>query len=84
MTGTLVITHGPNKASIAWDTDHANGSGPLDPAIAAATFDQNVDRMFAFAETVAGEPAEQIKKGEFDPQTQSKVTMTPQIAGGRR
>jgi len=85
MTGTLVITHGPEKGSIEWDTDHSDGKGPLDPANAEAKFNEMVGSgMFAFASTTTGGPAEQIKEGEFDPQTQTKVTMTPQIAGGSR
>jgi len=82
MTGTLVIT-GRSPQKIDWDTEHANGNGPLDPAIANARFEEMVTekRMFAFADTVSGE-REQIRHGGFDPETQSKVTLTPQIAGG--
>lgn len=82
MTGQLVIL-GKSPQTIDWDTEHANGNGPLDPAVANARFEEIVQgqRMFAFADTVTGE-REQIHGGGFDPQTQTKVTMTPQIAGG--
>lgn len=85
MTGTLVISHGPNAGTVEWDTEHADGNGPLDPEIAAQKFDSIVGSgMFAFAAPRGGGTAEQIRRGEFDPVAHEKVTMTPQIAGGAR
>jgi hypothetical protein len=85
LTGTLVISHGPDAGVVEWDTEHAGGNGPLDPAIVEKRFDSMVGRgMFAFAAPRGGGTVEQIKKGEFDPVAQEKVTMTPQIAGGAR
>lgn len=81
MTGQLVIT-GRYPETINWDTEQ-NGGGPLDPCHAKAKFEEMVStkHMFAFADTVTGE-REQIRHDQFDPQTQTKVTLTPQIAGG--
>lgn len=85
-TGVLFVQTPTGQDAVEWDTE-MNGGGPLDPCHARATFEKLVSRgSFAFAETVTEKgdvTREQIRKGGFDPETQSKVTIVPQIAGGR-
>lgn len=78
LRGMLTIQSGSGHEVIEYDTEAENG--PLDPAIAEAKFDEMMAKGgFAFAETATGE-REQIRA--FDPETQTRVTIAPQIAGG--
>jgi hypothetical protein len=77
--GQLFVQDRSGHTTIEWDTEVTDG--PLRPEVAEAKFAEMMRRgAFAFAETAPGE-REQIKT--FDPQTQTKVSITPQIAGGR-
>jgi len=86
MTGQLLIQSRDGREVIPWDTE-ANSGGDLDPVYAKTAFAEKMSHgFFAFAETVTeeGTTREQIRSGGFDPETQSKVVMTPAIAGGSR
>lgn len=84
MTGALHIPNRSGHNTIEWDTEQANGNGPLDPEYAAQEFNRLVEGgHLGFGTTPKGEHT-QLKK--FDPvQTPrefEKVTVIPPMAGG--
>jgi len=75
MTGTLTVTRAGRNETLEWDTDV-----PESAEVARQRFNEVVGGGgFAFAELATGE-REQVR--EFDPQTQPRVVVAYQIAGG--
>lgn len=78
MTGELLVMGSTGHTTVEWDTEKSETVDHV-----KAEFDRIVGYYggFAFVETESGE-REQIRKGEFDPETQTKVVIAPGMQGG--
>jgi hypothetical protein len=81
MTGTLTLMRAREHTTYEWDTELVTSNGMLSKADIQAKFNEMMQSGgLAYSSTPEG--SEQIKSSGFDPETQSQVTIIPQIAGG--